>query len=70
MLRSRCNWIFVHGKKTLLKCGLVANETCGWTVEGRVPTQNSTIDCDIDKWQLDVLGIEEPTERKTKMERP
>ncbi|KAJ8957208.1 hypothetical protein NQ318_007770 [Aromia moschata] len=67
------------GKRHLLKCGLVANETyVGWTVESRVPTQNSTTmtvtsmftnPSITELWQLDVLGIEEPTERKTKMEK-
>ncbi|XP_023312107.1 uncharacterized protein LOC111692366 [Anoplophora glabripennis] len=67
------------GKIHLLKCGLVANEIyVGWTVEGKVPTLNSTTMTVIsmfanpsitELWRLDVLGIEEPTERKTKIEK-
>lgn len=66
------------GKRLVLKCGLVANETyVGWTIEGKVPTGrshsmtvtslfvNSSI---TDLWQLDILGIQEPTERRTREE--
>ncbi|XP_018577158.1 uncharacterized protein LOC108915574 [Anoplophora glabripennis] len=79
LLRADVIGSLYMGKRHLLKCGLVANETyVGWTVEGKVPTLNSTTMTVIsmftnpsitELWRLDVLGIEEPTERKTKIEK-
>ncbi|KAF2886475.1 hypothetical protein ILUMI_19697 [Ignelater luminosus] len=64
-----------------LRCGLVAIKTqVGWMIEGKVPSSSSKtsnartvlslfVNPSItDLWQLDVLGIQEPTEKKSKDE--
>ncbi|XP_071052941.1 uncharacterized protein [Onthophagus taurus] len=71
------------GKKLQLKCGLVALETLlGWTLMGKIKTTKVlkgnvfatstsllTKDMPISKlWQLDVLGISDPEENRSKVE--
>lgn len=67
------------GKRHMLKCGLVAYESyVGWTLEGSITTSKAhsmTVTMSMlnnpsitELWRLDVLGIQEPTERKTKSE--
>ncbi|XP_018575220.1 uncharacterized protein LOC108914014 [Anoplophora glabripennis] len=67
-----------------LKCGLVATKTClGWTLIGKISTAENIEDSNLalttlpllikeasitELWRLDVLGITEPSERKTKEE--
>lgn len=64
------------GNKIVLQCGLVALETIlGWTVMGKVATNNYNMTlamttlsllvndtCITNLWNLDVLGMTEPTE--------
>ncbi|XP_018577341.1 uncharacterized protein LOC108915711 [Anoplophora glabripennis] len=69
------------GRLHKIQCGLTAMETnLGWTVMGRVSGSNIRSNETMtvlslfanpsiaDLWQLDVLGIQEPTEKKTKQE--
>ena len=68
------------GRMHMLSCGLVAIETLlGWTIMGKLPsgsrdsslamTMFSMFARDLaDLWKLDILGITEPTERKTREE--
>ncbi|GBN01822.1 hypothetical protein AVEN_204960-1 [Araneus ventricosus] len=69
------------GKRKLLSSGLVAVEThFGWTLMGKVPQVNTervnlavtslfVKEAEIaDLWRLDVLGIKDPMERKSKQE--
>ncbi|XP_055938027.1 uncharacterized protein LOC129968199 [Argiope bruennichi] len=70
------------GQRRVLSCGLVAMETLlGWTLSGKVP-ENEMSSCnamlvaslfvkemDISQlWRLDSLGIQDPSEQKTKEE--
>nr|XP_022907792.1 uncharacterized protein LOC111419242 [Onthophagus taurus] len=69
------------GKRHILSSGLVAVETLyGWTLMGRIPLNTSRSatmtsislfvrDASITRlWQLDVLGITDPTEHKSRQE--
>ncbi|GFV20469.1 DUF1758 domain-containing protein [Trichonephila clavipes] len=70
------------GQRRILSCGLVAMETIlGWTPSGKVPdSEISSIiamlvvslfvkEMDISQlWRLDSLGIQDPSEQKTKEE--
>lgn len=70
------------GDRVVLPCGLIAVETVlGWTVMGKVPSDRPSSalamttlsllvnDASISKlWELDALGITEPTEKKTREE--
>lgn len=70
------------GKRHILRCGLVAVETLlGWTLSGRIPLDRATTSatlsvfsllvkdsCIADLWKLDVLGITEPSEKRSRDE--
>ncbi|KAJ8968554.1 hypothetical protein NQ317_001752 [Molorchus minor] len=69
------------GRHHNLQCGLVAIETwVGWTIMGKISAPKSRTNDAMsvlslfaspsitDLWQLDVLGIQEPTEKKSKEE--
>lgn len=71
------------GRRHLLTCGLVAIETLlGWTLIGKIPTPSSIrasstmivtsmLSKDVtvaELWSLDILGITDPGERKSKKE--
>ena len=69
------------GRSHILECGLVAIETrIGWTVMGKVPGSQSKKSATMtvlslfvnpsitELWQLDVLGIQDPTDKKSKDE--
>jgi len=70
------------GKKKDLDCGLVAIETSlGWTLQGKIPETNNTSNTTMittsmftkdmlitDLWQLDVLGITDPIEKRSRQQ--
>ncbi|BES96686.1 Retrotransposon protein [Nesidiocoris tenuis] len=67
------------GRKEILSCGLIAFETLiGWTLMGKVKRENSNFMTNFtmlntnlsatELWRLDVLGIEDPVETKSKAE--
>ncbi|OXA64746.1 Pro-Pol polyprotein [Folsomia candida] len=74
---------FVCGRPLMLSCGLVAVETVfGWTLSGPVPGKEVSMGvmtihhslfnaeaCVQDLWKLETLGINDPTEHKTKNEK-
>ncbi|XP_050298613.1 uncharacterized protein LOC126737669 isoform X1 [Anthonomus grandis grandis] len=69
------------GKRHILRCGLVAVETLlGWVLMGKIPVEQkdtlsmSAVSLFVNNasisnlWELDVLGISDPVERKTREE--
>ena len=73
--------ILYTGKKQVLSSGLVAVETfLGWTLMGKAPVSrvasNTMVDISLfardaslpQLWDLDILGIRDPVERKSQME--
>lgn len=73
---------FFTGKQKVLRCGLVARETYfGWTLVGKTQsaeTRSSTVtttlnllvnNCSLSElWELETIGIKEPSDKKTKEE--
>ncbi|KAJ8914063.1 hypothetical protein NQ315_017584 [Exocentrus adspersus] len=71
------------GRKHALNCGIFAIETLfGWTLMGRIPLEHPRCSTAMtvlslfvkeakvtDLWELDVLGIADPVEKKSKLEK-
>ena len=80
LLGSDCIPRILTGKMRKLKCGLSATETIyGWTIQGQVIHKNSITNTVISSfchsssikqlWDLETLGIRDPIEIKSEMEK-